>query len=351
MLKQTRVFFVFFSLLIILSLFWGCDDNPLAPENETDKDYIAYTYEGINHQYFEYHPLTGIIDSFTCEDGPTWKLEASADGKYLFVATSDYVAKVDIKTKETVETLPNRAKNGIAISPDNKLIAFLMGPGIVIVRLSDFSVIYEDSLIDLRSGSFSYDSKRLFGRDNSLYNAIIIMDIDDNFSTTTKELPVGPIKVIKPSLDETKYFLIWQYDMWSNIYSVYDIILDSIIFKEQIWGGLVDLLTSPNGKYVFYTEAGDYSDIPGSNYFTIYDIAKNRIKMKISTLGIEDGINPTYMALGAMCITPDSKWLIINQARNYPAFIRFNLNTMEIDDYFKYGQSGSIGGFTCQLIE
>ncbi len=74
--------------------------------------------------------MSGIIDSFTCEDGPTWKLETSADGKYLFVATRDYVAKVDIKTKETVATLPYRADYGIAVSPDNQLLAFSMGPGI-----------------------------------------------------------------------------------------------------------------------------------------------------------------------------------------------------------------------------
>ena len=140
MLKQTSVFFVIFSLLIILSLFWGCDDNPLSPENEQPKDYALYTFESTNDQYFEYHPLTGIIDSFTCADGPTWWLKSSADGKYLFVATIDYVAKVDIKTKETVATLPYRADYGIAVSPDNQLIAFLMGPGIVIVQVSDFSV-------------------------------------------------------------------------------------------------------------------------------------------------------------------------------------------------------------------
>ncbi|MBN1211988.1 MAG: hypothetical protein JXA92_05370, partial [candidate division Zixibacteria bacterium] len=96
---------------------------------------------------------------------------------------------------------------------------------------------------------------------------------------------------------------------------------------------------------------GDYSDIPGSNYFTIYDIAKNRIKMKVSTVGIEDGINPTWMALGAMCITPDSRWLVIGEARGQPSFICFDLIKMEINDYFKYGQSGGFGGFTCQLIE
>jgi len=352
MFKHSRYLFTVLLVIFIITFILSCDDNPVSPKDEQPIDYVAYTYEGINHQYFEYHPLTGIIDSFTCEDGPTWWLEASADGLFLFVATRDYVAKVDTKAKATVATLPYRADYGIAVSPDNQLIAFLMGPGIVIVQVSDFSAIFEDTLLDYRSVSFSTDSRRLFGYGAGSYHSVVTMDLDNNYSLESTELTPGPVIIkILPSVEETKWFLIWRYNMWQNMFQVYDVILDSVIFQETICGGLADLLVSPDGKYVFYTEAGDYSDLPGSNYFTIYDIAKNRIKMKVSTLGIEDGINPTYMALGAMCITPDSKWLIIGQARNRPYFIRFNLNIMEIDDYFKYGQSGSIGGFTCQLIE
>ncbi|MBN1212910.1 MAG: hypothetical protein JXA92_10065, partial [candidate division Zixibacteria bacterium] len=259
MLRQASVIFLIFSLLIILSLFWGCDDNPLAPENEQPKDYSLYTFESTNDQYFEYHPLTGIIDSFTCEDGPTWWLTISADGKYMFAATRDYVAKVDIKTKETVATLPYQPNYGIAVSPDNQLLAFLMGPGIVIVHVSDFSVIYEDSLLDYRSVSFSTDSRRLFGYGAGSYHSVVIMDLDNNYSLESTELTPGPVIIkILHSIDESKWFLIWRYNMWQNMFQVYDVILDSVMFKETIWGGLADLLISPDGKYVFYTEAGDY---------------------------------------------------------------------------------------------
>jgi len=73
--------------------------------------------------------------------------------------------------------------------------------------------------------------------------------------------------------------------------------------------------------------------------------------MKVSTVGIEDGINPEFMALGQMAITPDGKWLVIGKALNGPSYLCFNINTMEIVDYIKNEGAGGFAGFTCQSIK
>jgi len=339
----------------LVIIFWGCEDNPLAPENEPEKDYIVYIWEtdhAGDHFYMGYHPATGVIDTFTAEDGPSSGMEASADGKYLFVATNEYVAKIELQTLQTVATLPYRATYGLAVSQDNQFLAIIMGPGFVLARVSDFSVIYEDTLLDFRSCSFSSDSKKIYGYAGLAYNIFTILDLENNFSQSTVELPQGlAIEVIVPSIDESKLFLVCHYGMWFSRFEVYDVVLDSIIFRDLLWSGYNFLKLSPDGKYVFYTEAGNYTDVNGENYFTIYDIERNRIKMKVSTVGIEDGINPEFMALGQMAITPDGKWLVIGKALGGPSFIRFNMNTMEIDDYLKGDSSVSYRNYTCQSIK
>jgi len=354
--------------VILILLFWGCDDNPLAPENEPEKDYIVYMWETDHageHFYMGYHPATGVIDTFTAEDGPTWNMKASADGKYLFVATRDYIAKVDLQTLQTVATLPYRADYGMAVSPDNQYLAISMGPGFVIARVSDFFVIHEDTLLDFRSCSFSSDSKKIYGYGNGSYHSVVKMDLEKNYTLSSVDLSPGfTIGTILPSFDEKKYFIIWGFSTFFNIFEVYDKEFDSIIFRDFLYGGCVFLELSPDGKYVFYTEAGDNldrhnigyksisdSDGDGANYFTIFDIERNRIKMKVSTVGIEDGINPEFMALGQMAMTPDGKWLVIGEALSGSSFIRFNMATMEIDKYIKGDSTESFSCYTCQVIK
>lgn len=353
MLKKNIKFLLVILFLLLLTSFWSCDDNPVGPKDEELKDYTVYIWETDHageHYYMGYHPASGIIDTFTAEDGPTWGMKASADGKYLFVATRDYVAKVDLKTKSTVATLPYRADHGMDVSPDNQYLAIIMGPGFVLVDVSNFSIVYEDTLLDFRCCSFSSDSKKIYGYGNGSYHSVVKMDLEQNYSLTSKELTPGLIfHSVIPSLDENKYFIIWRCNMWSNYFEVFDVEYDSVIFREWIWSGYDYIELSPDGKYVFYTEGGNNTDVNGSNYFTIYDIERNRIKMKVSTAGVEDGINPVFMALGKMAITPDGKWLVIGAALNGSSFIRFNISTMEIDKYIKGDSSESYRNYTCQI--
>jgi len=345
----------------LVIIFWGCEDNPLAPENEPEKDYIVYIWEtdhAGDHFYMGYHPASGIIDTFTAEDSPYWIMKASADGKYLFVATKDYVAKVDLQSLQTVATLPYRADYGMAVSPDNQYLALLVGPGIVVAKVSDFAVIYEDTMLNFYNCTFTSDSKKIYGYVGFTYNLVTIIDLENNFSQSTLELPQGlTIELVVPSIDQSKLFLVCHYSMWFSRFEVYDVELDSIIFRDWMWNGYNYLELSPDGKYVFYTEGGNEFDVSGSNYFTIYDIERNRIKMKVSTVGVEDGINPEFMSLGQMAITPDGKWLIIGESIDCAAFIRFNMTTMQIDDYIQgeINESGiymeGYSCFTCQITK
>jgi len=226
---------------------FGNNAGYLAPENEPDKDYIVYYFNNNEDLYLGYHPSSGLIDTFTTEDNPFWWMEASADGKYLFVATRYYVSKVDLQTLQTVATLPYRAVYGRAISPDNQYLALLMGPGIVVVRINDFTVLHEDTLLNFYNCTFTSDSKKIYGYVGFTYNLVTILDIENNFSQSTIELPQGlAIELIVPSIDESKLFLVCHYGMWFSRFEVYDVELDSIIFREWLWAGYNFIKLSPD---------------------------------------------------------------------------------------------------------
>ena len=166
----------------------------------------------------------------------------------------------------------------------------------------------------------------------------------DTVLTFAPELSV--LSVV-PSVDDRKWFLVRR-DRYNSRFEVYDVASDSIIFREYLtWGG-VDVEVSPSGKYAFYTEMGDLTTWPGPSHFTVYDIECNRIRMLVSTIGILDGLNPSYWPLGEIAITPDGRWLIAGRSVGDPSFIRFNLTTMEIDDYVQLTGNGGVGHLTCQ---
>ena len=69
--------------------------------------------------------------------------------------------------------------------------------------------------------------------------------------------------------------------------------------------------------------------------------------MIVSTVGVIDGINPAYMPILELALTPDGNWLIAGEAIANQSFVRFNIKTLEIDDYQIITGNG-LRSYTCQ---
>jgi hypothetical protein len=342
------------SLVLVLGVYLaGCDgESPAGPVEAGEKDYVVYFWDGTSDlDYYGYHPLTGELDTFTTPYY-AWLggIKASADGKLLYVATSVDVAVVELDSLKLITEIPYRAKWGVAVSPDNRLLC-LQGPGIRILSTADYSVLYEDTARGVAGCDFSANSSRLYCAGGGTGYSAYVLDIRNGFSGSVKEFDSSAIIWdILPSPDESKWFLYRKASSWC-VFEVYDVAADSIIFRQYITYGWGEMAVTPDGRYVFFTEAGTFQDGLGKWYFTVFDVDRNRISRLISTTGIKDGLNPAYMPLGELAITPDGRWLVAGSVEGVPAFLRFNINTMEIDDYVEIDDNGGLMSYTCQGAE
>jgi DNA-binding beta-propeller fold protein YncE len=314
---------------------FGCEDNPVGPTEEEPKDYPVYFWDGTSElEYFAYHPLTGELEKFSIPYN-AWAggIHVSADGKLLYAATSDCIGVIALDSLHVISELPYEALCGIAVAPDNSMIAHYHG-GLHILSTEDYSILYEDSSSGMCDCTFSANSKRLYCTLGQTQSKVGVLDIENDFAVTVKEFSAeATVPEVRVSPDETRWFLYRIRPNGYGIFDVYDVPADSIIFRKDLSYGHGHLAVSPNGRYAFLTESGDFLWGGGSRNLTVYDIENNRIRMLASTVGIGDGINPNDMALCKMAVTPDSKWLIAAKAFSGSSFIRFNIETLEIDDY------------------
>jgi hypothetical protein len=246
-----------------------------------------------------------------------------------------------------IAELPFEADGGIAVSPDNSMTA-LYGDTLRILSTADYSVLYEDTSGAVGECRFSADSRKLYCVGGGISYSVLMVDIGNNYAKAVKDFPEdAQVSCVRVSPDETRWFLYRIRPNGYGIFEVYDVAADSIIFRNYLSYGYGCLEVSPDGKYAFITEAGDYLYGGGSPYLTVYDTESNRIRMMASTIGIGDGINPNDMTLGQMAVTPDSKWLVAEKAFGGKSFIGFNIERLEIDDYVEMDNHGVISP-TCQ---
>ena len=229
-----------FQLLVgaILSCFlmgFSCDKS-VEPVEPTD--YPFYISATNPNQIFTFHPQTKKLDSTAVPWNAS--VTVSADGKLLYVALGTSVLVVDAKTFTEIAEIPYPHR-AIAVSPDNKYLA-LTGDDLFILRTSDYSLIFSDSAgILYGSVSFSVDSRTLYCAvriDVGSSHVVLKVALNDStFQKSWYSFTGGSVVQVLPSIDETKLFLYLAVGLWTYAFEVYDILEDSVIFRDFLVPG------------------------------------------------------------------------------------------------------------------
>jgi hypothetical protein len=236
----------------------------------------------------------------------------------------------------------------ISVSPDGQMIA-VWGEGLYILRTSDYSeVFYDTTTLGAGGGVFSSNSHRFYCAPSA--GGVYILDLSiPSFPVTRITPPFGAVGDLAPSLDEFKLFLYLQRPqvLKYGAFAVYDLTTDSLIFSDTLRPGYGELESTPDGRYVFYTNPGTMLTPPGPPWVTVYDVEKNEIHTRISTAGILDEPYEYGMPLGEICITPDGRWLVALPAKSFPFVFTVHIYTMTIAKYLRFRQR-FMEGLACQ---
>lgn len=311
----------------LLGFSCGKSVEPVEPT-----DYPFYISATNPNQIFTFHPQTKKLDSTAVP----WNaaITASADGKLLYVALGSSVLVVDAKTFTEIAEIPY-PHQAIAVSPDNKYLA-LTGYDLIILRTSDYSLIFSDSAgLLYGSVSFSVDSRTFYCAVRTDVNSShVVLKVELNDSTFQKSwysFTGGSVVQVLPSIDETKLFLYSAVGLWTYAFEVYDVLQDSIIFRDILVPGGGEMALTPNGKFVFYTSPGRSGTDPPPDYsFKIFDVAANQIDTVVA--------DSTFFYFGVipgapkrLAVTPDSRWLgIIGGQLSLFTFYLYDIRNKEL---------------------
>ena len=301
---------LFLSLLMGLFLF-GCDQAPFEPIVEESKDYPVYFADwGETSNIFIYHPGARTIDSVNVPYEIRSGITVSADGKRLYLGLRSSVVVVDAESFKFITELPYDPFSAVSVSPDNEYLA-ITGDDLYILRTSDYEVVFSDT-DKTEHGRFSSDSRSFYcvaGWTSGIPGFVYKVDLSDgSFSVQRKSFAgVGVFRVV-PSLDETKWFLYLNVGLWTSTFEVYDVLEDSITFRQVLIPGLGDLALTPDGRRIYYTNPGSGNGPTGLLGFTIFDVNTNVIDTVVEDADFFTG--PTWAAHpNLLAITPDGRWL------------------------------------------
>jgi len=327
---------------------YGCDKRPTDPPPEPPKDYPVYFMNGVNGTLFTYYPLAKMLDTAALDYGLWRRLNVSADGKLLYLAGKDNVIVIDTDSLEVVTELPYPAHRSTAFSPDNNLVA-VMGPDLYILRTSDYSVVYSDT-IRVDDGVFSSDSRTFYA---------VGVDGVDHFTYLYSLNPLGdePMLVprefhshamhIAPTPDGSKLLLYLRYFL-----AVYDIALDSLVFNVGYYPGAGYLGMTVDGRYGFFSNPTTQLWEMGTTDLYVFDVVANQIS---DTIVIDDYLDSlgygVGWGIGRMIFTPDGRWMIATNAYEPAQVFLFDLATMSFADFHEFGNNHWFGGIGVQQMK
>lgn len=308
-------------LLAICGLVWlgsyGCDQRTVAPkpDPEPPKDYITYFCNvGEPFQLFQYHAVTRQVDSTPISWSPVYGITVSADGTRLYGVEPDRIVVAEINSLSIVAELPYSPRRPVVVSPNGEYIAIL-GDSLCILLTSDYSVCFNRTG-SFGGGAFSADSRSFYvpaDWDAVSRGQVCKLDLSDStIPITHYAFEDGGVVQVIPSNDETKLFLYMTVGMWTGAYEVYDVVEDSVTFREFLVPGAGRVATTPDGKFVFYNNPGanGVGPLEWPPRFTVFDIGSTDIHRVVSdsTFFADSGwvAHPNSMA-----VTPDNRWLVM----------------------------------------
>ena len=295
-------------VVLVGFLFWlgtlACSDDPVGPEPVKDYPFYFFGPEG-TPELFVLHPETRQIDSIELPWNAREEVTVSADGKRLYLTDRDRTVAISTDSYEIIAEI--QLEGRVAVSPDNQLLAIL-GEDTRILDAEDYSVIFQDT-IGTNRGVFSSDSKRLYCVGGT---GVVVIDMGDSLTQVTSVEFPDIVTSVVPSRDESRWFVYRRLPpLWTYAFEVYDVLLDSIIFREVLVPGAGRIAITPNGEYVFYTNPGrSATDPPVPPAFTIFDVSANAIDRVVEDIDFFS--DSTWVAHpNCMAVSPDGRWLAI----------------------------------------
>jgi DNA-binding beta-propeller fold protein YncE len=289
----------------------ACDDKPTKPVPLVDYP-VYFSNPELTPKLFIYHPVTRQVDSTIIPWRAREGVTVSADGKRLYLGQRTSVVVVDTDSLSLIAELPYEPDRPVAVSPDNKYIA-ITGDDLYILRTTDYSMVFSDTDVT-QNGYFSYDSKSFYcaaGWSPGNLAHVYKVDLSDSLFPVTRRLFAdGGVTYIVPSIDESKWFLYLHFATFGSVFEVYDVLRDSIIFRETLVPGYGRIAITPDGKYVFYTNAcrDGATILPSELAFTIFDVEANRVERVVADDDFFSG-NTWFAPPYDLAVTPDGRWL------------------------------------------
>jgi DNA-binding beta-propeller fold protein YncE len=334
------------SLLIVLAILAvGCDDgSPTKSPPVEQEEYIFYiSADHPPHKCYRYYSLSKKVDTVDLPFRAGRGMAVAADGSRLYAYDIErYVyAVLDTDSFRVITELDYGGYgHGLAVSPDNRLVALCVydageNSGMWILNADDYSVVYHDTL-PAGDPVFSHDSKRLYRQDS--HRAYRLDLTGSEFELTSRALPYPGLGVshMIPSHDESKYFLYRVFNDRISTFHVYDLDLDSLIFRHDFMPGRGSMEMTPDGRYVFYTNPGAMnSDVPAPFHFTAFDVENNEIYKTIETTSPRPQQDGQHV--GRLAITPDGRKLVALNAIG-GTFVVVDVASMEQTEAYYLGQ-------------
>ncbi len=309
--------FVVAFVLVQLSVLTGCRDKVIDPP-ATHSAYTVFFYNwgmagkpGEYKAYYRYQMETQKLDSFWLNTYPI-KMFASADGRRLFVKPpiTSMIQVVDADNLTRIGELPVTGE--LSASPDNRYLAICTGPGLTVLDASSYAIVFQDTG-QLGSGVFSKDSRRFYargvaqnstGRSNYLYSLSV-----RGWDATRKQIRDLGGFIMRINSEASLMFYMYSVSTFVDLFRVYDILKDSILFEEPLIPGNGDLIVNPRGEHVYVSNTGTILVGPPPPYtFVDYDVSGRRL----DTLILRNSCDtlPAMMTLPEeFAVSSDGKWL------------------------------------------
>lgn len=336
----------------------GCGDGgPTKPEPPLGpRDYVVYFQTaGSNFNLRFYHTETGVIDSIPLQIPLTGNIAVSPDGSHLYVTAGSQTKVLETQTLTTVATLPYGSQvtqGGVVVSPDNRWMA-IFGTGVVILDPRDYSVLFTDTGRVIH-GTASPDGRYfLAGAGPASSNQAYRLDLSSTPYTTTRRAFPGAVWRIVSSRDNQKWYVYTSVAGSYGLY-VYDVALDSIIYRFGIGPGYGDIRLSGDGVMLFSCSPGSPNgDLPNPSAFYAYNTVTNELIDTIWTVPVVTQNGDTQLVQGNQCfaMTPDGRKLISGGGMpsfGSPVFIEFDIQTWKIDRCIELGRYAGIRNVACQ---
>jgi hypothetical protein len=293
----------------------GCNDKPTEPRPSAQTDYPVYLYNNSSSTLWVFHPTTREFDSAIIPfDDVIRDVTVSADGELLYFSQGDRVFVYTADSLRLVTVLPYSAWRGTAVSPDDYLLA-IMGDDSYIVRTTDWSVVFSDTL-SLHDGVFSSDSRTLYaGEINDVSAFYWVKPLEQNPELQRKGF-YGSVVQVEPTPREDRLI----FKLYRHLLS-YDMVGDSILYDVFFLPGQGRLALTPNGRYAFFSNPSTQHMEPGTTDLFVFDVRANSICDTIHIKDILDSLGIYTPGVGRMVVTPDNRWLVAVGASGWTSLL------------------------------